>query len=297
MQLKNLVLLTTAIAGASAELSLGQQANHARSHARIHKRGQFVKAINPSKTTGTTSTDTISIESVTSDVSDAIESLASDIGDAVVQAFCGGSKKGKRASKEDIAYVGNTGTEDDYGCNMMRVSNSLVSAYEYTIELKNVASEPYAVVCFNKIGKDGDINGFFKGYGETVQLVLQAGETATVALEANSQGSCAFGPGTEVPTTAEGCYAGSWVEFDFENAKNEGWSGADCSSLVAEDTGNKVYGCRVCDAGEKTCSTIYDDGTGDNAFTKGTNDLDGLGLNIIPGPATLYVSIGFAKGS
>ena len=35
-----------------------------------------------------------------------------------------------------------------------------------------VASEEYAFVCFNKIGKTGGINGFFKGMGEGVHRAL-----------------------------------------------------------------------------------------------------------------------------
>lgn len=291
MQLTNILLLAAAAlagSGATAHPSIAAHANHARAHAHLHKRGTLVKAVNPSRTANAAGDAVVaSVVSATSDNADATDE------EVIYKPFCDGAVS-KRATTAQIAYEGNTGTADNYGCNIMEIPTPLVASYEYTLQIKNVASETYEVACFNKIGKTGGINGFFKGMGEGVVLTLEAGASTAVAFQANTQGGCAFGPGS-VPTSAEGCYAGSWVEFDWENGSNGGWSGADCSSLVAEDTNNEVYGCRVCDAGEETCSTIFEDGTGINAYTKGTNDLDGVGLNIAPGNVTLFLDVGYAK--
>ena len=103
-----------------------------------------------------------------------------------------GSASSKRATVAEIAYAGNLGTADNYGCNMKQIRTSLVDEYDYSMQITNVANESYEVICWNKIGRDGGINGFFKGMGESVTINLPAGETASVAFDANFTPDPAF---------------------------------------------------------------------------------------------------------
>lgn len=210
-------------------------------------------------------------------------------------AFCGGtSSKSKRVTYDQIMYTGNTGTSG--GCkwnsNLMQVSNSIADKYQYVQKYTNVASEPYQVVCGNKMGADGQLTGMFKVPGqEQLIFTLQPGETKTVVADTNTQGVCAFAP-NEVPCTTHGQYAGVWAEFDFSNESNQGWSGADCSSLVAQAYSMDVPGCRMSHGGID--STILPGGRGINAYTIGMEKLDGIGLNIVPGKTVIEVKVGFS---
>ncbi|KAH7115671.1 hypothetical protein EDB81DRAFT_627508, partial [Dactylonectria macrodidyma] len=199
--------------------------------------------------------------------------------------FCSNSKS-KRATAEQIAYKGNTGTEEHYGCNIMTVSQAIASQYDYIATFINVVSEDQACVCFNKIGPDGQNDGSWSG-NEAISFTLPVGGTEIVAFDANSQGGCVCGIG-KVPT-ANGQFAGTWLEFDFGNKSNDNWSGADASCLVAASHGLETPALKVCSSG--ICSTINADGTGENAYVKGTELLDGVGLNIPPGKVYLTVTV------
>jgi len=295
MQLSNVVLL--ALAGAVSADS------HHHHHARHHLESRdFVRNVKGSQASPDSATSvvkaaasvaTVATGSSVDDLIDGITSTAESLLASVFEPFCSGySSKARRATAQDIAYAGNTGSVDSYGCNMKQVRNSLAGKYDYTIKVTNVADEDYQLICWNKIGRDGGINGFFKDMGESVDVILGAGETTVVAFEANTQGACGFGPG-KLATSKEGCYQGTWAEFDFESTKNDGWSGADCSCLTAADTDGQIYGCHLCDD-KDTCSTIYSDGTGNNSYTVGTNDLDGVGINTSPGTVQYTLLIGYS---
>ncbi|KAL1878135.1 hypothetical protein VTK73DRAFT_8015 [Phialemonium thermophilum] len=201
--------------------------------------------------------------------------------------FCGGKKK--RATAAEISYTGNTGAQaGDWGCNIMLIDDDIADQYKYTSVYTNAGSEEHQVVCFNKIGPTGLIDGFFHS---AVTFSLAPGQSQTIAFDDNSQGACAFAPG-EVEKTSFGEYAGSWVEFDFGNESNGAWSGADCSALVAMSAGLSVPGCQVCHDG--TCSTIYPGGRAVNAYIKGMEAVDGTGLNISPGQVQLQVKVGYS---
>ncbi|KAH7119186.1 allergen Asp F4-like protein [Dactylonectria macrodidyma] len=200
--------------------------------------------------------------------------------------FCASSKP-KRSTTEQIAYKGNTGTEEDYGCNIMVVDQMIASQYEYTARFNNAVNEDQACVCFNKIGPDGQIDGFWSG-NEAISFTLPASGTKIVAFDANSQGGCVCSIG-EIPT-ANGQFAGTWLEFDFGNESNDNWSGADASCLVAAAYGLETPALKVCSSG--VCSSINTNGTGENAYVKGTDGLDGVGLNLPPGRVHLTVAVG-----
>jgi hypothetical protein len=201
--------------------------------------------------------------------------------------FCGG-KKAKRATTAQIAYKGNTGVEGQFGCNMMEVDQSIAEQYKYLMTFSNNVDKDQKCVCFNKIGPKGLIDGFWKG-NEAVSFDLKAKGKAYIAVQENTQGGCTCGVGA-VPYTGIGQFAGTWLEMDMANESNGGWSGADASCLVSSDAKVDIPALKVC--GHNTCSTIYAGGAGENAYTAGTHDLDGVGLNITPGKVRLEITVG-----
>ncbi|KAF4982053.1 hypothetical protein FZEAL_2240 [Fusarium zealandicum] len=215
---------------------------------------------------------------------------SSSAGSAVYQDFCAGNKA-KRATIEEIAYKGNTGSPDDFGCNMMVVDASVADDYQYIITFDNADSKDQECVCFNKIGPDGGINGFWSG-NEAIKFTLPGKGSKVVAFDDNTQGGCACGSGS-VPLTPIGQFASTWVEFDFGNESNDKWSGADASCLVAAAESLDIPGLKVC--GHNTCSTIYPGGTGENAYLGGMEAEDGVGLNIPAGKARLEVTVAYSK--
>ncbi|KAK4209691.1 allergen Asp f 4 [Rhypophila decipiens] len=203
--------------------------------------------------------------------------------------FCPGDSKVKRVTEAQVHYKGNTG-RCGWNSNMIVIPNEIADKYDYLQTYTNVAEEEYEVRCWNKIGPDGGLTGQFSvTKDQHLVFKLAPGETKTVAFDVNTQGVCAFAP-KEIPLTPFGQFAGVWAEFDWENTSNEGWSGADCSSLVAQHYNMDVPGCSMCEGG--ICSVIHPGGIGENAYTRGMEALDGIGLNIKPGPATMVVLVG-----
>jgi hypothetical protein len=269
------VLLASAALGVTA---------HPSGHAHMHKK-DFVVARKPDVVTQYVTQTAAAAAAATSTAS---ASSDDDSSSGYVE-FCS-SAASKRATTEEIAYKGNTGTASNYGCNIMTVSKSVASKYDYTATFTNSVAKDQACVCFNKIGPDGGINGFWKG-NEAISFTLPASGSKTVAFQANSQGGCACSVGTEVATTSIGQYASTWLEFDFENTSNNGWSGADASCLVAAANSLEIPALKVCFDG--TCSTINTGGTGDNAYLGGMEALDGVGLNIASGKkVSLAITVG-----
>ncbi|KAL2021397.1 hypothetical protein VTK56DRAFT_7262 [Thermocarpiscus australiensis] len=293
MQLTH-VLLLAGVLGAAAHPS-----GHAHLHRSAHAKREspvFVKNVHsrppPKPSTEPTPTPALAAAALPTSKGSGSSETAQFI------PFCSGggssSSKSKRVTYEQVMYTGNLGT--DNGCpwnsNLMVVPNSIADKYDYVQKYTNVASEPYQVLCANKMGADGKLTGMFKVAGQNPLIfTLGPGETKTVVADKNTQGVCAFAP-SEVPTTENGQYAGVWAEFDFGNASNQGWSGADCSALVAQNAGMDVPGCRMSHGGVD--STILPGGQGTNAYTKGMEGADGVGLNIPAGKTTIEVKVGFS---
>ncbi|KAJ3473239.1 hypothetical protein NLG97_g10428 [Lecanicillium saksenae] len=170
----------------------------------------------------------------------------------------------------------------------MEVPGNAVSHYDYTMSFKNNLSTDQKCCCWNKIAKDGTISGFWL-QNVAMKFDLPANGNAYVAFEANSQVGCACNPGS-IPTTSFGQVAGTWVEADFENESNQKCSGADASALVSANNGLNISPLKVC--GQGICSTIYQGGAGDNAYVKGTDDLDGIGINAPKGKLALDITVG-----
>ncbi|OAA33939.1 allergen Asp F4-like protein [Beauveria brongniartii RCEF 3172] len=199
--------------------------------------------------------------------------------------FCGGSK---RATLAQVAYVGNTGTKEHYGCNIMQIPASIASHYQYTIEFINDGLDVQECKCWNKIGPDGGINGFFAG-NEAITFSLAAGGQQFVAFDENSQIGCSCHNGS-VPLTPFGEFASTWVEADFGDDANQKHSGFDASCLVAALYDLEISALSVCGGPRNICSTIYRNGTGENAYVKGMEDSD-IVMPIDPGPVALTVRV------
>ncbi|GJC81434.1 allergen Asp F4 [Colletotrichum tofieldiae] len=260
MQLTNtLVVLSAALTGVSAHPSLhGHQHFHERRTVDgVEERDlTFFKNILPNPTT--TSTSAAATPTATKAAGEYVP-------------FCNG-KKSKRATLAQIASVGNTGTEDDWGCNMQVIDESIVSLYNYTTTF-TASDEDYSCSCFNKIGPKGLIDGCWFA---AITFSVKKGESKHVAFDTDSQGSCACGPGKEVPKTFIGQFAGTWLEFDWGSVANSGNSGADASVLVAGSQSLPYYGMKV-DANGKTCSWVKSDGSNKEAYMPGMEALDGVG--------------------
>lgn len=204
--------------------------------------------------------------------------------------FCNGKKRDVSAVQErgDVGYVGNTGRPGMYGCNLMLVDASIADLYDYTATIQNTRNVAQECVCWNKIGPDGGINGFFNG-NQALKFTINAGAKAVMAAEPDSQGGCACGA-PHVPLSPWGQFASTWLEFDMCSKPNGGWSGADASALVPAAYNMNINPLKVCDRG--ICSTINQGGSGTNAYTPGTDGVDGLGLNLSPGKVRLAVTVG-----
>ena len=203
--------------------------------------------------------------------------------------FCNGAPS-KRATIAQIGYKGNVGAAGNYGCNMMVVDSSIASMYDYITTFTNAGGSDQECHCWNKIGPDNGINGFFTG-NQALTFTIPAGGKQVMAADSNTQGGCACGTGS-VPLTSFGEFASTWVEFDFGNESNGAWSGADASCLVSASQGLDIPGLKVCGSG--TCSTINPGGTGDNAYLGGMEAADGVGLNLPAGKVRLEVTVDYS---
>ncbi|KAH8841990.1 hypothetical protein MCOR27_004824 [Pyricularia oryzae] len=205
--------------------------------------------------------------------------------------FCNGQPTvSKRATVANIAYVGNTGTASNWGCNILLVADAQTAdQYKYTMKITNQSKDKQICTCFNKIGPTGLIDGFFH-QGPTWTMEGQG--TQYVAFDDNSQGGCVCNAGDTLRKTPMGQFAGTWIESDFGSSINKGWSGADISAIVPDNYKMQVDGAKVCFAG--TCSTVWPGGKHDNAYVGGLEDADGIGLNIPPGKCQLDVQVAFS---
>ena len=188
-------------------------------------------------------------------------------------------------------YEGNVG--NPYGSNIIEVSESDASSYEYVIQFKGQNTEDWTVVMWNKYGPDGQMDGFY-GKASTT-FTLSPGDTKYYAVDADSQGGWAAASGSTVPTGNSGAYAATWGEFDFGSTTNTGWSGFDVSAIQAQNNGLEVQGMQICDAIGSTCSAITANaGTVNNAYTSAQTDVGGIGGNLASGPARLAVTIDYS---
>lgn len=216
---------------------------------------------------------------------------ASGSGVSTYEAFasCSASKlkKSKRATTAEIAYTGNTGC-DGYGSNIKLVQSNIVSQYTYAVKAVNSASSTMQCQVWNKIGPDGGINGFFSG-NQALTFTIPAGSSQDIVFDTNTQGGMCCQTGS-VSLTSVGEFLCPWLEFDFGDSANSGWSGFDASALVAGTVGGPYGALNVCTADGATCSTLNAGGGGTNAYLPGDEALDGVGGNLAPGSVSLVAT-------
>lgn len=188
-------------------------------------------------------------------------------------------------------YVGNVG--DPYGSNIVTVSSSAASQYEYVVKFVGPDTDGWKVVIWNKIGPEGKRNGQYDR--ACLKFSLAAGEERYVAFAPDSQGGWAASNATTIPTDRYGAYASTWGEFDFGSAGNHGWSGFDVSVIRAQSAGLEVQGMKICSVlHDGICSTVsWNADLVHNAYTLADVDTGGLGGNVPPGPLRLLANIGF----
>ncbi|KAI6782754.1 Allergen Asp f-like protein [Emericellopsis cladophorae] len=297
MKFTTTALFAAAAIGASAHPS-GHAHKHAHRSAGAAKFVQYVQpqpsveAVAAAEPTTTAAEAPAKTTAAQADQDDDSSSSGGDSGVDTYTDFCGG--KSKRATVAEIAYTGNIGTADDYGCNMMLVKSNVAKKYNYIAAIKNASDKQQECVAYLKIGpENNEINGFFKGK-EAKSFSIPAGVTQHLAVDENTQGGviCQVGG---IETTKWGEYASTWAEFDMANTSNDGWSGADASCLVASRYDMTIPGLQIC--GHDTCSTINPGGTGTNAFLKGMEAEDGWGLNIPAGDVWLDITVGYEGGN
>ncbi|ROT40415.1 hypothetical protein SODALDRAFT_338219 [Sodiomyces alkalinus F11] len=200
--------------------------------------------------------------------------------------FCGGdstsaargssssSSSNKRATYDQIMYSGNTGTPGDWGCNMKIIDKVDTHAYKYVSKFVSTGGK-FACSCFNKVGPKGLLDGFW--FSAVDFSVSDPGrDDVYMAFDTNSQGSCACAPGNVVDRTDLGQLAGTWFEWDWGSEPNGGNSGADVSVLVAGAMDMPYYGMSIA-ANGKVCSWVKSDGSNEDAYMPGMEDLDGIG--------------------
>ncbi|CAK7237267.1 hypothetical protein SCUCBS95973_009903 [Sporothrix curviconia] len=203
-------------------------------------------------------------------------------------ASCSSSKKGKkRATAAEIAYTGNTGCSG-YGSNMKLVQSNIADQYTYGVKAVNSASDTMQCVAWNKIGSDGGINGFFSG-NQVLTFNIAAGSSQHIVFDTNTQGGMCCQSGS-VSLTSVGEFLCPWLEFDFGDAANSGWSGFDASALVAGSVGGPYGALKACTADGATCSTLYAGGGGSNAYLPGDEAADGIGGNLPAGTVSLIAT-------
>ncbi|KAL1890123.1 hypothetical protein Sste5346_008416 [Sporothrix stenoceras] len=217
---------------------------------------------------------------------------ASGSGISTYEAFgtCASSKKlknKKRATAAEIAYAGNTGC-DGYGSNIKLVQSNIADKYTYGVKAVNSASETMQCQVWNKIGADGGINGFFSG-NQALTFTIPAGSSQHVVFDTNTQGGMCCQTGS-VSLTSVGEFLCPWLEFDFGDSANSGWSGFDASALVAGTVGGPYGALEACTADGATCSTLNAGGGGTNAYLPGDEALDGVGGNLAPGTVSLVAT-------
>lgn len=191
-------------------------------------------------------------------------------------------------------YCGNVGSP--YGSNMIEISESDLSNYDYTITLDGSdISEEYQVVFWNKCGSDGALDGFFTT-SFPLTVTVSAGGTSYVAIDTDTQGGFIGVPSSEsIPRNSQdGIVLGFWGEFDFADSNNSGWSGFDVSAIEAQIAGITDYpGLKITGDGQ-TSSITTNLGAVSNAYTEAETAVGGIGGNVAAGPLALTATLNYS---
>ena len=180
------------------------------------------------------------------------------------------------ASGNVDTYIGNIGAP--CGSNMITIAEEEAASYQWVNKITNKGSGSCTWIQWNKAGCDGQANsGQFSA--PILTTTIEVGETAYVAHDTNTQGAGCCWDGT---TTAYGAKNCLYLEFDFDNQSNGGWSGGDWSAIQggAASTGNTV----TADGQESQA------GNSANSY-QSDSQAGGLGLNLPPGPVTMITTL------
>ncbi|KAJ5628888.1 Allergen [Penicillium lividum] len=204
----------------------------------------------------------------------------------------GGQSQSQDTGLLDWDYVGNVGVP--WGSNIIQVEETSASQYKHVLRFEGSNTDEWNVVMWNTYGPNGKLDGFWSP-NKALEFTLAPGEIAYVAIDDNSQGGWTAGPGS-VPLSGIGQYAGTWGEFDMSNEKNDGWSGWDVSSIIAQLAGLEVSGMRICNHQGESCSNI---GTGLasllNAYTSADQGKDNLAVTQQSGAVRLIVQLDWSE--
>ncbi|KAL2108437.1 hypothetical protein VUR80DRAFT_3802 [Thermomyces stellatus] len=261
MHLSATLVLATALT-AAAHPSAGS--HHAHLHRAVARSAKFIRYDQPAAT------------SSAPEPSSSGDSSSSSSGEK--KEFCSGSKK--RATTFDIAYTGNTGSADDWGCNIMEIDCGTADLYDYTTEFSSTGDE-YSCSAFNKIGPEGRIDGFWHS---ALDFSVK-GDKVCLAFDEDSQGGVACGAGADGPgKTESGQLAGTWFEFDLGSEKNGGQSGADVSTIVADkselqEVRDGIISMAIEAPGKGVCSklSLKNPSETSDVYREGDEDKDGVG--------------------
>jgi hypothetical protein len=154
--------------------------------------------------------------------------------------------------------VGNVGRP--YGSNILEVSSSDASQYEYVVKFVGPSTDGWKVVIWNTGGPDGGRNGW---YGNACKsFTLAAGQEKYIAFAADSTGGWAAAKASAIPMDQHGGYASTWGEFNFGTIENSGWSGFDVSMIQAQNAKLDVQGMKICSLlNAQICSYITEGAT------------------------------------
>jgi hypothetical protein len=194
--------------------------------------------------------------------------------------FCGEPRLAKRATAFEIAYKGNTGSFNRWGCNIMEIPCTESSFYDYVTVFEcnpGGTHQSYSCSAFNKIGPDGGID---PGWHSALDFQVMKGQKRCIAFDENSRGAVSCSSGLSGPEmTPLKQRAGTWYEFDFGNEMNDGQSGSDVSKLVADKYGLGFVGMAIEVPGKGVCSWLKETGESFQSYVGGMEDIDGVGCN------------------
>lgn len=187
------------------------------------------------------------------------------------------SSASKRATKEQIAAVGNVGST--YACNMALTADADV-ADQYNSYVKFYGAEE-DLLCYywNKISESGGINGFTLAENSWHSFPLSKGDAYYLVIDDGSYGGASCQPVSAAPaiSSVSGAFTYTWVEWTMVDTN--GYSCIDASCIVAQDDSQPVNGLEITAEGYDTTSSV-DSTTGwyYNGWNASNPNEDGLGV-------------------
>lgn len=190
-------------------------------------------------------------------------------------------------------YCGNVGVP--YGSNIIEITESELSSYDYTITLDGSGiTEEYTAYFWNKCGETGELTGFFAD--SYWNVTIASGSSAYVAIDTDSQGGFIAVPTSDgLPrSSTDGIILGFWGEFDFADTENDGWSGFDVSAIQAQENGVTDYPGLKLEGDNQSSAITTDLADVINAYTSALADEGGIGGNVASGSLALTATLNYS---